>query len=228
MLKITVLALVLSAAGTLCNVAEAKVPKALTSTPATTGQHLLKEFWSIYKKVWTANSTVPIYGCEWEEPDNMTETGLQIKTHFDTVNSFTLNWTFTQNNTMKSELPEGEFRRSMVYRNWTCAVFKDEFWRKTPLEDTTTKKPAKKPKKKGKKEKKKKGKKGKKEKGEKLTFSGVQYRMVFDDTKKGHVPDDCRQEYRNVIGTATNYRIYKNACRKALAQHDPKRHTPDF
>uniref|UniRef100_A0A224YN75 Lipocalin n=1 Tax=Rhipicephalus zambeziensis TaxID=60191 RepID=A0A224YN75_9ACAR len=207
MLKIAVLALVLTAAGKLSNAAESKVPKAPGSTSETTTQHTLQEFWKNYKKVWTANSTVPYYGCEWQEPTNINETGLQIITHFDTINAFTLNWTFAEKNTMKSKLKEGVFTRYMVYQNNTCAVFKDEFRRKISSKEAEGSASGKK--------KKEKGKKGKK----KTKYSvGVDYRMVFDDTKKGHVPADCREEYRKVIGNATNYRIYRNACRKAQAK----------
>uniref|UniRef100_A0A224YKN2 Lipocalin n=1 Tax=Rhipicephalus zambeziensis TaxID=60191 RepID=A0A224YKN2_9ACAR len=241
MLKITVFALVLTATGELCNAAEAKVSKAPGSTSEASRQHKFEEFWKKYKKVWTANSTVPFYDCEWEEPTNMSDDGLQIITHFGIGNSFTLNWTFSDKDTMTSELPEGVFTRYMEYQNETCAVFKDEYVRKLPLKEEKDKKKKKKTKKKSekkkekedkkdskkkkkkksKKEKKKKGKKAKKETGN-TPVKSVDYRMVFDDTKIGHVPNDCREKYRNVTGQATNYRIYKRTCRNAQAKKNPK------
>uniref|UniRef100_A0A131YFK9 Lipocalin n=1 Tax=Rhipicephalus appendiculatus TaxID=34631 RepID=A0A131YFK9_RHIAP len=235
MLKITVLALVLTTTGELRNAAEAKQSKAPGSTSEASRQHKFKEFWNNYKKVWTANSTVPFYDCEWEEPANMSESEdrLQIITHFGIGNSFTLNWTFSDNDTMTSELPEGVFTRYMEYQNGTCAVFKDEYVRKSPPNEEADKKKKKKKNKKSKKEKekedkkdsKKKKKKSKKEK-KKKEIKGVDYRMVFDDTKIGHVPNDCREKYRNVIGQATNHRIYKRACRNAQAKKNPKEKEP--
>ncbi|KAL1473151.1 hypothetical protein MTO96_038885, partial [Rhipicephalus appendiculatus] len=78
-----------------------------------------------------------------------------------------------------------------------------------------------------KKDSKKKKKKSKKEK-KKEEIKGVDYRMVFDDTKIGHVPNDCREKYRNVIGQATNYRIYNRTCRNAQAKKNPKGSTAVF
>ncbi|XP_075723102.1 uncharacterized protein LOC142765646 isoform X2 [Rhipicephalus microplus] len=204
MLKVTALALVFTAIARFCNAAEANDPKTIRSTYGTIVSNVFKEFWTKYKKVWTANSTVPFYNCEWQEPTDVTENGLQIITHFDTTNSFKLNWTFAGNNSMKSILQEGVFRRYMEYQNGTCAVFKDEFWRIVTPEETKDPSTEKMPKVKT-----------------KLAFTSVDYRMVFDDTKRGHVPNDCRKKYRTVVMTAPNYRIYQKACKKTEAEKHP-------
>ncbi|XP_037499627.1 uncharacterized protein LOC119373643 isoform X3 [Rhipicephalus sanguineus] len=91
------------------------------------------------------NSTNVFYSCEWEEPKNMTDTGLQTITHFDTYNMIIFNWTFDKNNTITSKLTDFGITRRIVYHNISCAVFKDEMWWQRP----------------GKKQKGKKAKKGK-------------------------------------------------------------------
>uniref|UniRef100_A0A6G5A3J9 Putative group i salivary lipocalin n=1 Tax=Rhipicephalus microplus TaxID=6941 RepID=A0A6G5A3J9_RHIMP len=219
MVKVAALSLVLSLAASICNAAKRKVPESPGSTSETTGQNVFKEFWKNYTKVWTANSTIPYYLCEWQEPTNMSDNGLQIITHFDTTNSFTLNWTFAANNSMESDFSDGIFRRYMVYQNWTCAVFRDEFWRKLTLEEQKGGLTEQNNKKRRKREKRKSTKAPKV--SVKLSFTSVDYRMVFDNTKKGHVPDDCRSKYREVINTAKNYRIYKKACKMTQGPEKP-------
>uniref|UniRef100_L7M8R7 Putative group i salivary lipocalin n=1 Tax=Rhipicephalus pulchellus TaxID=72859 RepID=L7M8R7_RHIPC len=131
-LKITLIAVILTGAGELYDAAEAKMPQPSGCSTETTKQHAFQVFWTNHTEVWTANSTVPYYECEWKELKNMNETGLQIVTHFDTMNTSTLNWTFAENDTMKSELKDGILRRRIVHQKQTCAVFRDAFfWRKT-------------------------------------------------------------------------------------------------
>ncbi|XP_037499626.1 uncharacterized protein LOC119373643 isoform X2 [Rhipicephalus sanguineus] len=78
------------------------------------------------------NSTNVFYSCEWEEPKNMTDTGLQTITHFDTYNMIIFNWTFDKNNTITSKLTDFGITRRIVYHNISCAVFKDEMWWQRP------------------------------------------------------------------------------------------------
>ncbi|XP_075721698.1 uncharacterized protein LOC142765030 [Rhipicephalus microplus] len=195
MLKITRLALVLTATGVLHNAGEAAVPEASSSISETPRNKTFKEFWTNFTKVWTANSTVPYYKCEWQEPKNITDLGLTIITHFEGRHYFTINWTFAENNTLTSKLPDGEITRSFVYQNHTCAVFKDQIsWNITESIP--------------KKHKPKKGKKRTKY----TTGRTFQYRLVFFKQRNQHVSHDCRREYRKVIGNATNFRIYFKNC----------------
>uniref|UniRef100_A0A6G5A523 Putative lipocalin n=1 Tax=Rhipicephalus microplus TaxID=6941 RepID=A0A6G5A523_RHIMP len=126
MLKITGLALALTAVAALHKAVEATMLEASGSTTKKPVNNTFYKFWTNFTKVWTANSTVPFYQCEWQEPKNITEAGLTTVTHFEGRHSFTLNWTFAKNNTLTSKLPDGEITRSFVYRNNSCAVFKDE------------------------------------------------------------------------------------------------------
>ncbi|KAL3196112.1 hypothetical protein MRX96_015592 [Rhipicephalus microplus] len=122
--RFTVLALI-TATRTLCNAAEMN-----SEESARTSQEVLpnvfKEFWKNHTKVWTVKSThAPLYDCEREVFTSVNDTSLQTKIYFDTENS--LNWTFTGNDTITSELSEHiTVRRGILYQNGTCAVFKTE------------------------------------------------------------------------------------------------------
>uniref|UniRef100_A0A6G5A404 Putative lipocalin n=1 Tax=Rhipicephalus microplus TaxID=6941 RepID=A0A6G5A404_RHIMP len=103
--KLALLAVVLTAARTRCDTDEIRVQQTPGRTAETAEQNILKKFWKGHKKLWTAKSTyVFTYNCEREVPSNITDTGVKITTFFQTRNSFTLNWTFVQNDTMTCTL----------------------------------------------------------------------------------------------------------------------------
>uniref|UniRef100_A0A131Z729 Lipocalin n=1 Tax=Rhipicephalus appendiculatus TaxID=34631 RepID=A0A131Z729_RHIAP len=125
MCRITVLALLFTAARKFCNVAGVEAEQDCKP-------NVFKQFWTNYTKVWTIWTTDDYYDCQWEERENMNETGLQIATHFLYYNkSYTWHryWMFDENNTLTSlEEPIGVYKRHLVYQNTSCAVLKVELW----------------------------------------------------------------------------------------------------
>uniref|UniRef100_A0A131Z625 Lipocalin n=1 Tax=Rhipicephalus appendiculatus TaxID=34631 RepID=A0A131Z625_RHIAP len=98
MCRITVLALLFTAARKFCNVAGVEAEQDCKP-------NVFKQFWTNYTKVWTIWTTDDYYDCQWEERENMNETGLQIATHFLYYNkSYTWHryWMFDENNTLTS------------------------------------------------------------------------------------------------------------------------------
>uniref|UniRef100_L7M9C7 Putative group i salivary lipocalin n=1 Tax=Rhipicephalus pulchellus TaxID=72859 RepID=L7M9C7_RHIPC len=197
MLKITILALVLTATGKLRNAADAKAPPAPGCANETTAQNKFQLFWREHKKVWTVNSTVIFYNCEWEEA-NITESGLASITHFytynietgraaithiDAYNMIKFNWTFHKSDMMLSKREDGVIKRRLVYQNKTCAVFWDEITRRDAKSKS---KPFKK---------------------------GRLYRLVVDDSSETEVSDECKKRYDKARGHLQSYMIYRQECK---------------
>uniref|UniRef100_L7M8S8 Putative group i salivary lipocalin n=1 Tax=Rhipicephalus pulchellus TaxID=72859 RepID=L7M8S8_RHIPC len=183
-LKITVVALVLTAAGKLCNAVDKNGPTPPGCATENTTKNAFQLFWKNHTKVWTANSTVMFYNCEWEEA-NITQDGLAAITHFDTYNMIKFNWTFHNKDMMLCKREDGQIKRRMVYQSENCAVFVDQMKRRDNTSKTTVR-----PK-----------------------FSGRQYRLVVDDTHKTEVPEDCKRRYYKATSRLQSYMIYREGCK---------------
>uniref|UniRef100_A0A131YRS0 Lipocalin n=1 Tax=Rhipicephalus appendiculatus TaxID=34631 RepID=A0A131YRS0_RHIAP len=187
MFEITVLALVLTAARTICNATEMVMQEPPGSTTGTAKPNPFKVFWTNHTKVWTAKSTDMFhYTCEREVLSNMNDTGLQITTYFDVKNSFTLNWTFTENDSITCTLSSNvKLRRQIIYENGTCAVLKLEVWSRNDSgsQENT------------------------------YVLGQTNYKLVLDDKKKGNVPADCTQQYRRARGKRDTYKVYRDKCK---------------
>uniref|UniRef100_A0A131YTZ6 Lipocalin n=1 Tax=Rhipicephalus appendiculatus TaxID=34631 RepID=A0A131YTZ6_RHIAP len=186
MLKIIVIVLLLCAAKK-CNAAKIEAQQSLGSNTATKKPNAFKEFWTNHTKVWTAKSTDMFhYTCEREVLSNMNDTGLQITTYFDVKNSFTLNWTFTENDSITCTLSSNvKLRRQIIYENGTCAVLKLEVWSRNDSgsQENT------------------------------YVLGQTNYKLVLDDKKKGNVPADCTQQYRRARGKRDTYKVYRDKCK---------------
>uniref|UniRef100_L7MBW9 Putative group i salivary lipocalin n=1 Tax=Rhipicephalus pulchellus TaxID=72859 RepID=L7MBW9_RHIPC len=184
-LKITVLALVLTTARKLCNAADTDGPTPPGCATETTTNNTFQLFWKNRTKVWTVNSTVMFYNCEWEEA-NITKTGLAAITHFGTYNMIKFNWTFHKSDMMLCKRTDGEIKRRMVYQSENCAVFVDQIRRRDNT-STTTARPK---------------------------FSGRQYRLVVDDKNKTEmIPRGCQEKYDRATRRSESYIIYHEGCK---------------
>uniref|UniRef100_L7M9S6 Putative basic tail protein n=1 Tax=Rhipicephalus pulchellus TaxID=72859 RepID=L7M9S6_RHIPC len=110
MFKITMLAIVLTAARTMCNPANMEKREPPGCATETTKSNAFEVFWKNHSKVWTVKSTYIFsytsYICEREVPSKITPAGLQLTTYFDVRYSFTLNCTFHEKDIMTCALSD--------------------------------------------------------------------------------------------------------------------------
>uniref|UniRef100_A0A224YMI4 Lipocalin n=1 Tax=Rhipicephalus zambeziensis TaxID=60191 RepID=A0A224YMI4_9ACAR len=157
-------------------------------TTGTAKPNAFTVFWTNHTKVWTIKSTyIFSYTCEREVPTNMNDTGLQITTYFDTRNSFTLNWTFTENDTITCALSSSvELKRQILYQKETCAVFKIQvLWRSQNKTSDNT-----------------------------HVQGKTYYKLVVDDKDKDRNSTDCTKKYRKARGKEKNYNVYRKSCKQ--------------